>query len=226
MSELTIVSPSAKLGEIEDIFNRFNQDSDSFNPNTVGEKLGIKIDSKPAKIQGKQLRTPELQLGKKERVEEHKSTSFMLFNKNLYNSAVDLHLAVIFPSDYDLTQIKDLMKSTCLNLGLNYKLLPFPIKFQDSNSTIKTIQNIIRESEQSKEKCNLFWFILPNNFRDRYSEIKKMVLKSGIEKNSQVCLTSTLLKKGFNSILTKILLQIAAKVGNKLWVPKISQKLI
>jgi hypothetical protein len=27
------------------------------------------------------------------------------------------------------------------------------------------------------------------------------------------------------SILTKILLQMAAKVGNKLWVPKVSQKL-
>jgi hypothetical protein len=33
------------------------------------------------------------------------------------------------------------------------------------------------------------------------------------------------MKKGFNSILTKILLQMAAKVGNKLWVPRVSAKL-
>jgi hypothetical protein len=51
-----------------------------------------------------------------------------------------------------------------------------------------------------------------------------MVLKAGISMNSQVTLTSTLQKKGFNSILTKILLQMAVKVGNKLWVPKLPQK--
>lgn len=86
MSEQTIVQPSNKFSEIEDIFKRFNDDRESFNPNTVSEKLGIKMESKPAKMQGKQLPIPELQLGKRDRVEEHKSTNFMLFNKNLYNS--------------------------------------------------------------------------------------------------------------------------------------------
>ena len=32
-------------------------------------------------------------------------------------------------------------------------------------------------------------------------------------------------KKGFASIMTKILLQMAAKIGNKLWVPKVSSKI-
>jgi aubergine len=31
-------------------------------------------------------------------------------------------------------------------------------------------------------------------------------------------------KKGFNSVMTKILLQMAAKVGNKLWVPRVSPR--
>lgn len=52
-----------------------------------------------------------------------------------------------------------------------------------------------------------------------------MILRNGIERNSQVSLTSTMQNKNFNSIVTKILLQMAAKVGNKLWVPKISSKL-
>lgn len=51
-------------------------------------------------------------------------------------------------------------------------------------------------------------------------------MKMDIEKNSQVTLTSTLQKKGFNSIMTKILLQMAAKVGNKLWVPKVPAKVL
>jgi len=45
-------------GGIEDIFKRFNDDRESFNPNTVSEKLGIKMEPKPAKIQGKQLPIP------------------------------------------------------------------------------------------------------------------------------------------------------------------------
>ena len=38
-------------------------------------------------------------------------------------------------------------------------------------------------------------------------------------------MTSTIQKKGVKSIVTKILLQMATKVGNKLWVPKIPNKL-
>jgi hypothetical protein len=49
-------------------------------------------------------------------------------------------------------------------------------------------------------------------------------LKEGVEINSQVTVTTSLQKKGFASIFTKVLLQMAAKIGNKLWVPKVSAK--
>ncbi len=52
------------------------------------------------------------------------------------------------------------------------------------------------------------------------------MLKVDIAKNSQVCVTTTLQKKGAQSIVTKILLQIAAKVGNKLWVPRVPTKIL
>ena len=51
-----------------------------------------------------------------------------------------------------------------------------------------------------------------------------MVLKRGIEKNSQITISSTLQRKNSQAVLTKLLLQMAAKVGNKLWVPKISNR--
>lgn len=72
----------------------------------------------------------------------------------------------------------------------------------------------------------MFWFVIPPSFKSSYSSIKKLVLKEGIEKNSQVTVASTFQKKGFNSVFTKILLQMAAKVGNKLWVPKIPEKVL
>lgn len=40
-------------------------------------------------------------------------------------------------------------------------------------------------------------------------------------KLSQVALVSTLAKKGFASIVTKILIQISSKLGNAAWAPKI-----
>lgn len=48
-----------------------------------------------------------------------------------------------------------------------------------------------------------------------------MSLRSNNPKVTQVTLVSTLSKKGFASILTKILIQIASKVGNTPWAPKL-----
>jgi len=46
-------------------------------------------------------------------------------------------------------------------------------------------------------------------------------MRTGMERKSQVSLTKTF-EKGFQSVVTKVLLQMAAKVGNVLWLPKVS----
>ncbi len=38
---------------------------------------------------------------------------------------------------------------------------------------------------------------------------------------TQIAITTTLMKKGFASVLTKVLIQISTKVGNTPWAPKI-----
>ena len=101
----------------------------------------------------------------------------------------------------------------------------FPIRYQE-RGVLKNIEQIVeKQSGESRDSCNIFWIIIPNNFKTNYSSLKKIVLRAGIEKNSQICLTSTFQKKGFNSVMTKILLQMAAKVGNTLWLPKISSSI-
>lgn len=47
-------------------------------------------------------------------------------------------------------------------------------------------------------------------------------MKAQNPKATQITLTSTLARKGFASILTKILIQISSKMGNIPWSPKIS----
>jgi len=76
---------------------------------------------------------------------------------------------------------------------------------------------------KERHNCNIYWFILPANSKQLYKTIKKITLNGPYQKPTQFSLTSTLAKKNFNSIFTKILLQMAAKIGNKLWVPKLSK---
>jgi len=66
--------------------------------------------------------------------------------------------------------------------------------------------------------------ILPNQLKTQYKKIKN----SALVKHKIICqmtTEATLRKKNLQSIATKILLQIIAKRGNTLWVPKIRSNL-
>ena len=65
----------------------------------------------------------------------------------------------------------------------------------------------------------MVWCILPFHQKGLYGEIKKMSMKSSSPKLTQMTVESTLSKKGFMSVCTKILLQMCSKVGNALWLP-------
>ncbi len=61
------------------------------------------------------------------------------------------------------------------------------------------------------------------NLKKNYKNIKTYTI--GQEIVTQVVTEGTLRKKGLQSIATKVLLQIIAKRGNILWVPRISVEL-
>jgi hypothetical protein len=42
----------------------------------------------------------------------------MLFNKQIYGSDVALHISILSPNEFDLTNVKDIMNSTARNLGV------------------------------------------------------------------------------------------------------------
>jgi hypothetical protein len=58
-----------------------------------------------------------------------------------------------------------------------------------------------------------------------YKTVKKLSLKSTNPKLTQITLTNTLSRKGYASILTKILIQISSKIANIPWLPKFSSSL-
>jgi hypothetical protein len=148
ISDHTIVPPSVKLNELQEVFSNFNSDKEGFNPSTVAEKLGIKLDTTPAKIKAKQLGLPELQLGQRERVEEHKVTNFMLFNKPLYSPEVSIRIAVVCPQELDLAPAKDIMRSTCRSLGLQHEMLQFSVRYSEGRGALKGIEQIVLKQSE------------------------------------------------------------------------------
>ena len=90
---------------------------------------------------------------------------------------------------------------------------------------MKHIEKCVRKESEGKTS-NICWFIIPPSFKNHYKSLKRMCLKEGVEMNSQATITTNLLKKNSASIFTKVLLQMTAKIGNKLWVPKVSQKIV
>lgn len=66
--------------------------------------------------------------------------------------------------------------------------------------------------------------VLPNQLKTQYKKIKNSALVK-VKVVCQMTTETTLRKKNLQSIATKILLQIIAKRGNTLWVPKIPANL-
>lgn len=86
---------------------------------------------------------------------------------------------------------------------------------------------MIGEFCKSIEDCfhrgsiNACLIVIPNYLKHAYPDIKKECLtKLGIV--SQCVVEGTLRKKNIQSIATKLLLQMIAKIGNILWVPRVN----
>lgn len=95
------------------------------------------------------------------------------------------------------------------------------MNFQDTRRAMVDIEKLILDKDGKLDDYDLNWFILPPSMKNNYKTIKILSLKNENPKVTQVTLTSTLAKKGFASILTKVLIQISCKVGNIPWAPKL-----
>lgn len=87
-------------------------------------------------------------------------------------------------------------------------------KYRILGAITSEIQHAIR-----KDGINICLIVIPNFMKNNYGEIKKKCLEK-LNIVSQCILEGTLRKKNLQSVATKILLQMIAKRGNILWVPK------
>lgn len=108
----------------------------------------------------------------------------------------------------------DTFSSTSANLKVDLSFKKYEINGRPSATSIeKEIENCYANNH------NICMIVIPSSLKTQYKQIK---IKS-IETNqmlTQVMVDTQFGKKGFQSIATKILLQIIAKRGNTLWVPR------
>lgn len=111
------------------------------------------------------------------------------------------------------------IEKTAGNLGLTLKLA------QIEMNDVRGEKNIISGIDQAlrhKNSPNILLIVLPNSLKNCYPRLKQYTLSGDPDAKilTQFVTDGTLRRKnGAQSVHTKLLLQMAAKRGNILWVP-------
>lgn len=127
-------------------------------------------------------------------------------------------MAVLHFSNFDFTPIKKLFDNTSKNLGLNTDIKAVDVG-NFSNSQALDILSKELKYLNAKKIYNIFLVVLPNPAKSIYKHLKKLCY-CDLNVLLQVVNDVILKKKEFQSVATKVLLQMAAKLGNVLWFPK------
>ena len=110
-------------------------------------------------------------------------------------------------------------ESTSKNLRVDLEYDKYEIR--DERNAVDEIKRTLRKAVD--KGSNIALIVIPPNMKSQYKRIKEASLLEN-KLVCQIAVEATLRKKNAQSIATKILLQIIAKRGNTLWVPKTKAK--
>ena len=182
-------------------------------------KVGIDLSHRMHELNARMIPVPRLALGEDQKVPEGKEAFFNLFSQPIYASKHKLKLAIL----YFRADIRDLIRTfenTSKNLHVELSYEKFEVR--DERRAIEDISKILKKANENG--FNIALIVIPNHMKTQYKRIKE----ASLIENKIVCQVFTegkLKNKNAQSICTKVLLQIIAKRGNTLWVPKIRAKL-
>jgi aubergine len=209
ISEFTIRPPNEKHQEISGLMNKLKKVEEL----SSLEKMGIKVCQEMEEIKAKIIPAPTLELGGKDRIDPGKESCFNLFNKPIFASKHPINLGVLFQRGTDIRQVLDTFTNTSRNLGVNLHINKYEMDRISVERIEKEMDNAINSDD------NICCIVIPNNLKTQYKQIKiSAIIKKQIV--TQVFTDVKLRNKNIQSIATKVLLQIIAKRGNTLWVPK------
>jgi hypothetical protein len=215
ISESTIKQPQEKQKEILSLMKELRADNDfcSF------EELGIEVSKHLEQTKGRLIPTPRINLGDNNSVEQGKESFFQLHSTPIYASKHPIKCGVIYFANQDTRQLLDTFEETTKRLKVKFEAVKIKAGEYDNRKALDMLEHAIGKAAE-REGCNICLICLPNQLKTQYKKIKVMALK----KHKIICQMTTegtLRKNNLRSIATKILLQIIAKRGNTLWVPRI-----
>jgi hypothetical protein len=219
ISENTIKSADEKHREILKLMRqlRDNPEFQSF------KEIGIRINKSLETIKGRIIPMPRITLGENNAIEEGKEAFFNLYNKPIYASKHSIRCGIIYFAGQDTRCLLDTFESTARNLRVKLETVKLNAGDFDFRKAISMIGDMLRKAVD-REECNICLIILPNQLKAQYKKVKaEALLHHKIV--CQITTDGTLKKKNLQSIATKILLQIIAKRGNTLWVPRLPANL-
>jgi aubergine-like protein len=209
ISEFTIRPPGEKHNEIGGLMRKLKNVDDL----ATLDKMGIKVNQNMEDLKAKIIPSPILELGRDNSVDRGKEACFNLFNKPIFASKHPINLAVIFQRGTDVRMVLDTFSKTSTNLGVTLRINKYEIDRMGTERIDKEMDSAIEGGD------NICCIIIPNNLKTQYRQIKtSAICKRQIV--TQVFTDVKLRNKNIQSIATKVLLQIIAKRGNTLWVPK------
>ncbi len=227
VTDLCIKQPHQRMSEIhsliESMINPIKQEQMEYEnaPNEsqgllgAFKNLGVEVQGDPVYFEGKQLPVPKLIAGKRQRIEQN-SGNFQM-KQEIFEIGEEIAWAILCTREFNCGRFIEQFQMCSKALGVK---LANPAVFdygrkEEGKKAIIEIENILENKIPGH--YDIVIILLPNNMKIHYKVIKqKCYLTLGIL--SQVVLHSTLEKKGFYQICSKVLQQMISKVGSKLWV--------
>jgi len=175
------------------------------------------------KVQAKQIPNPSLELGNKQFIEKNKEAFFQLHSQPLFSSKHNLTVTIIHTKNADIGPMITTLETTSRKLKVDIMIKKQETPMFKDRDAISGMEKALK----AYENTNILMVVLPGNLKTAYPKLKQelLTIKSGKEMISQFVVENTLRKKGVQSIHTKLLLQMAAKRGNILWVPSYSEQM-
>ena len=217
ISEATIRSATQRRNEIQSLMDEIKNSPEL----DAWKDLGIRISPEMQKVNAKIIAAPCIALGDNKCVDNGKQAFFNLYSQPIYSNKYSVRLGVIYFTGVDVNNVIRIFETTARNLDVRLDTIIIKGGDPDPKKTVTVLEALLKRAAE-KDCCNICFIVLPNQFKQQYKKIKSQALiENGMV--CQVALDSTLRKKSVQSICTKILLQIIAKRGNTLWVPKCNE---
>lgn len=211
-----IKDPNDRMNDIQKLTNMILASEEA---KKQCSNLGIEIQKDPIRLEGKHIALPTFVFGKGEKLSHQVSN----FKKPVYEDAGAFPWAIVHFKDFSPVNLIQTFRELARTFELELeKPTTFNLNDCMGRKSVSEIEDVLYR--KIDKKFDMVVVVLPNQVRFAYKNIKKICYLE-LALLSQVVMTKTFEKKGYESICAKILHQIAAKRGSKLWVVQAPQYL-